>query len=56
MDESTHLIEVLQHPLGIHDQLVHHAGQAREREVEGDRGVGGDVALDRRVADVALVP
>ena len=44
------------HPLGIDEQFVDHPGQPGEGEVERDRRVGADIALDRGVADVALVP
>ena len=44
------------HALGPDLETLDHAGEAREHEVERDRRVGRDHALDRRVADVALVP
>ena len=44
------------HHLGPHLEALHHAGEARQHEVERDGRVGRDHALDRRVADVALVP
>ncbi len=56
MDQPAHPIEILLHSLGVHQQFVHHPGQPREREIERDGGVGADIALDRRMADVALMP
>ena len=44
------------HALAVDHQLVDDGGDAVEREVEGHRGVGRDVALGRGVRDVALVP
>ena len=46
----------LLHVLGIDDQLVDDVGQPRQREIERDRRVGADHALDRGMRDVALVP
>ena len=56
VDEATHAIEILLHPLGVDKQLVDDAGKAREREIERDRCVGADEPLDRRVGDVPLMP
>ena len=41
MDEAAHAVEVLLHPLGIDEQLVDHAGQPGEREVERDAVASG---------------
>src|SRR6185369_2557704 len=54
MDEAAHAVEVLQHPAGVDHELVDQAGEAPEREVEGDRRVRPDEALDRRVGNFAL--
>ena len=56
MDEAAEAVEVLAHVFGIDEQLVDHAGQPRQREVERDRRVGADHPLDRGMRDVALVP
>src|SRR3546814_15863975 len=54
VDEAAHTVEILLHPRGVDEQLVDDPGEPREREVEGDRRVRADEALDRRMADVAL--
>ena len=38
------------------DQTVDDAGEPVEREVETDRGIGGDVAFHGGVGDVAFMP
>ncbi len=40
----------------MHDEVAHDTGHAVQHEVERDGRIGRDHALDRRVADVALVP
>ena len=56
VDQPAQLLEVFPHGLGINDQLVDDAGQADQREVEGDGGIGSDDPLHRGVRDIALVP
>ena len=56
MDEAAETVEILAHGVGIDEQLVDHAGQSRQREIERDRRVGADHPLDRGMRDVALVP
>ncbi len=56
MDQAAHAVEIPLHPLGIDEQFVDHSGEAGEGEIERHRRVRADVALDRAVADVALVP
>ena len=56
MDEAAQEIEIALHAFGIDDELVDHLGEAVQREVERDRGVGADHALDRGMRDVAFVP
>src|SRR3546814_9296922 len=46
----------LLHPFRIDQQLVDNPGETRQREVQRDRRVGTDEALDRGVRDVALMP
>ncbi len=56
MDETAEPVEVFEHVLGIDQQLVDDAGEAREREIQRDRRVGADHPLDRGMGNVALVP
>ena len=56
MDQPAGLVDDLHHPVGVDQQLLDHARQARQREVQRDGRIRPDVALDRRMADVALVP
>src|SRR5581483_10895816 len=49
MHEAAQAIEILLHVLGVDQQLVDQAGEAVEREVEGNRRIGSDHALDRGV-------
>jgi len=49
-------IEIALHALAIDHELLDDRRHAAEREVERHGRIGRDVALDRRVRDVALVP
>src|SRR6202171_4705931 len=55
-DQPPCQLEVLAHPLRIDAQPLDQAREAVQHEVESDRGVGPDDALDAGVADVPLVP
>ena len=54
--EAVRRLEVPQHPLGVHLEPLDQPAGAVEHVVEGDRRVGQDDPLGRRVRDVALVP
>src|SRR5215211_637082 len=47
MDQASHAVEVLLHPLRIDEQLLDDACQSRQREVQRDGRVRPDEALDR---------
>ena len=49
-------LDVLGHPVGTDDEPVDEAREAHEHVVEERRRIGQRDPLDRRVADVALVP
>src|ERR1043166_3921866 len=54
--QAPRAFEIGLHALGIDQQLVDDGGGAHQREVERDGGIGSDIALDRGMRDVALVP
>ena len=56
MHQAAQTVEVLLHVDGIDQELVDDPGEAHQREVEGDRRVRADHALDRGMRDVAFVP
>ena len=56
MHQPAEPVEVLAHVAGIDHELVDHAGEPVEREIERHRGVRPDHALDRGMRNVALVP
>ena len=49
-------VQVPAHARRVHGHAPHDVGEAAQHVVEGQEAVGHDHALDRRVADVALVP
>ena len=55
-DQPLHLVQVPQHVFGVDHQVPDEAVQPAQGEVQGHRGVRGDVALHRGVGDVPLVP
>ncbi len=56
MHEPAQTVEVLPHVLGVDQELVDDAREARQREVERDRGIGRDHALDGGMRNIAFVP
>src|SRR3546814_1887973 len=56
MHQAAEAVEVLLHGVGIDQQLLDHAGETVQREVERHRRVRRNHALDGGVRDVALVP
>ena len=54
--EAVRRLEVPQHPVGVDLEPLDQPAGAVEHVVEGDRRVGQDDPLGRRVRDVALVP
>jgi len=56
MDKSAQPVEIALHGLGIDHQIGDHVGEPPQREIEMDRSIGGNAALDGGVRDVALVP
>ena len=56
MNEAAETVEILAHVFRVNDQLVDHAGEPAEREIERHRRIRADHALDRGMGNVALVP
>ena len=55
-DQPLHLVEVAQHIIGVDHQVPDQAVEATQGEIQCHRGIRGDVALNRGVGDVTLMP
>ena len=49
-------MEVFQHILRIDHQVFDQARQTPQGKIEGDGGVGGNIAFNRRMGDIPFVP
>jgi len=55
-DEAAQTVEIPPHGFRINDQLLHHAREPVEREIEGDCRIRADHPLDGRMGDIPLMP
>ncbi len=56
VDEAAEGLQIVPHALGVDDEPVDKSGQPGQCEIERDRRVRRDDALDRGMGNIALVP